>query len=384
MSKRRAGRRSRGKGSADPAIKAGVVISLALGDLACARPGTQEAPAATVVLSASSSSAAAPVATAVPGNAAEKLRPYIVTNKRFARRTLFTWTTREQVEALAKDRVLLTRSESPTHGLAYVDQVIIQRAAAGDRLAALLRTSAFTRARFGWPVPFATYLGWPGEHYGDELIRIDLRYEAWIAKLRTATNEWEVVDMDDHPVAIDEVLKHPERLAAVYFVQDTPRSTGRMSTFEAPAKPDRMAYREYMICNESMIERWSTGTAEIAREMIAEAEALEALGNALAREKVELTSPEAWNARVALSIWPGATEIEGSSRALYEATLAMPNELYQPEAAKIAQTAQKMRELSPKGPGIEHRPTTVFPAASSVPVKAPPPPQKPKRRYGSY
>jgi hypothetical protein len=272
------------------------------------------------------------------------------------------------------------------HGPAHSDQVLIERAAAGDRLAALLRTSAFTRARHAWPAPFATLQGWPGETYGEELIRIDLKLDAWIAKLQTSTKSWEVVDLDHRPVPLDEVLKNPARLAAVYFVEDMPLPARRGGTFRG-REVGRPAYRDYVICNESMIERWSIGAPEIAREIAAEAEAIDALRRHLAVRNVDPESLDAWNARVARTIWPAGPDTGVAPRVVYEATLAFPNEHYQPEIAKLTVLADHLRDVAPRGAAIEHRPNAVFSAASaSAPAIRPPPPPEPppKRRRGTY
>src|SRR6185295_8257090 len=50
---------------------------------------------------------------------------------------------------------------------------------------------------------------------------------AWIAKLWTSRPGWEVVDLDERPVPVEEVLRRPDRLAAVYFVNDAPRDVPR-------------------------------------------------------------------------------------------------------------------------------------------------------------
>ncbi|APR84986.1 Hypothetical protein A7982_10335 [Minicystis rosea] len=338
------------------------------------------------VSAAPTGSEAAPPASAAPDAEAvvailAKLRPYVVTNERFARRTLYTWTTRDQIEDLEKHGVLLTRTESPVHGPAYSDQVISARAAAGDRLAKLLTTAPFRRARHAWPAPYATLLGWPSESYGSELIRIDLKSDAWIAKLQVSTKEWSVVDLDEHPVAIEEVLRAPQRLAAVYFVQDDTSPARVGGTFGR--KPERPAYREYVVCNESMIERWSVGTEEIARELVAEVEMLSLLRPRMSDKPGEPIALDAWNAQVAQRVWPKGADLEGSVRATYEATLSFPNELYRSEAIKIAALSEKMRLVTTKGPVLSRTPSVRFGAAPAV-TPPPPPPKRRRSVAGTY
>jgi hypothetical protein len=371
-----------------------VALTLAFGDLACARPGAQEAPAATVSLSSPAPAGAdAPPGPLVPPSLVELLRPYLVSDARVGRRALYTWTTREQVEELGRDRVLLTRTESPVHGPAYSDQVIAARAAGGDRLAALLRTAPFLRARHAWPAPFATLLGWPGETYGMELLRVELKPEAWIAKIRTSKKDWEVVDLDDHLVDTEEALRHPERIAAEYFVHDLPQPIRIQGTYGSRLVPGRPAFREYVLCNESMIARWSVGTPESTREVAAEVEAIEALRQHVAAlGKVEQPTLDAWNTRVALEVWAALPAAESTPLALYESALAFPNELYRPEAARLAVLVERLRQATPHGPSLEHRPTLSFNAAVVPPPGAAPPTARParpapvpaKRRNGTY
>src|SRR5262245_10859424 len=91
------------------------------------------------------------------------------------RRTLYTWTTAEQIRELQHARRLLVREESPEHGASYLEQVLYALATGGDRIAALLYTTPFAKMRFAWHAPWATRMGWPGEQYGDQLIRVTLK-----------------------------------------------------------------------------------------------------------------------------------------------------------------------------------------------------------------
>jgi hypothetical protein len=86
----------------------------------------------------------------------------VVTHDRFARRTLYTWTTKDQIEELRTTRQLLSRDESPAHGASYLDQVLYTLAQRGDPTAALLYTTAFAKMRFAWHAPWATRGGFDG------------------------------------------------------------------------------------------------------------------------------------------------------------------------------------------------------------------------------
>ncbi len=185
-----------------------------------------------------------------------------LSDDKFARRTLYTWTTTEQADALRASDQLLVREVSPVHGPAAVDIALSELAATGDPVAKLLYTTTYAKSRFAWHAPWATRLGWPGEHYGDELIRVTLKADAIILLLHRAHGVFVAHDLEDRPIALADVLAHPERIAALYFVND---GVGAQ-------------FREFVLCNESMIESWEIGTDEIARELADEADLLEHLG----------------------------------------------------------------------------------------------------------
>ena len=116
------------------------------------------------------------------------------------------------------------------------------------------RTSSSACSRFGWTAPWATVVGWRGETYGDVLITIKLAPEALIVRVRASTDAMEVVDLEGRIVSLEAVLARPDRIAAVYFVQDLPQRGG--GTWAGTAA--RAAFREYVICNESnrgMVDR---------------------------------------------------------------------------------------------------------------------------------
>jgi len=309
--------------------------------------------------------AAAPRVTPAPASFAR----YAVLNARPARAVFYTWTTEDQVDELLRTRLLLSRDESPVHGAAWFDQVMARLAAQKDPLATLLRTRAFTRARFAWPSAWPTALGWEGERYGDRLIRVALKPSAWIAALHTATYAWRVFDLDNRAVPVAEVLAHPERLAAVYFVQD---EAGRAAWRTIGGPSERAAYREYVLCNESMIDEWSVGTGELVAELTGAADALEALAPALGPRPA---SVPIWNSRVAGLRWAQAQVADPLES--YEAALAFPNERYAPGAGTLEVLVSTLRQAAARqGSPTRHRPDVRFPS-DAVKVPAPPPRVKP-------
>src|SRR5258706_16215584 len=66
-----------------------------------------------------------------------------VFHDRYVRRTLYSWTTPEQIAELRAGKQLLSREESPVHGASYIDQVLEVLANRGDPTAKLLFTTGF-------------------------------------------------------------------------------------------------------------------------------------------------------------------------------------------------------------------------------------------------
>ena len=366
----------------------GVALSAALGKLACSAPADPitTPPAPTSSAAAGNTTTAAPTAEPTTSAVAEPLPPpapdpssalsiYTVTNASYVRRTLYTWTTADQIDELLRTHTLLSRVESPRHGRSFYDRKMDALWLAGDKLAALLRAPAFQKARFAWPAPWATMLGFPGETYGTELISVTLKPEAWIVLHRTSTNSWETRDQQGVIVSQADTLKHPQRIAAVHFVHDqiTPPST--TGTVRASAGDGREAYREYILCNESMIESWSVGSA-VTAEILAGADTVEAAAKYFAAHPPPPQRTDRWNAHVALLVWPGVVP-SSTPKELYETALAFPNPNYAIDPEALRALATRLRALKQRAPGTTHRPLTAFPGARPVPVPPPPPPPSP-------
>lgn len=364
---------SKRRSRAAATLEAGVAASLVLGKLSCPAgspsPSPQGQAASVTVPPAPRESEALPL-----------LRKDVVLHTAPARRRLFTWTTRDQIVELARDKVLLTRTVSPIHGPAYYDQVVADRAAAGDALAQKLHTAVFARSRFAWPSPWPTLQGWPGETYGEELIAVALKAEAWTLKLSTSKPGWEAFDLDNRPVAIADVLLHPERIGAVYFVHDSP-ARGYARTNAGPA--ERAAYREYVLCNEAMIESWSIGDKLNAVTIEASANAMERLAAELPSRAPRPPSVEAWNAEVATAVWPGPEAIAALDQT-YEAAISFPNENYLLTPENIRALARRLRGITVREPSLVHFPTVspaaVATASASARPLPPPVPTVRKRR----
>src|SRR5262245_15444443 len=299
----------------------------------------------------------------VVADAVRALARVALPHDRFVRRTLYTWTSRDQIDDLRRTEQLLVREESPTLGGTYSDQVIHALAQAGDPIAKLVDTTTYAKSRYAWHAPWATRLGWPGEEYGDQLIRVTLSERAIVLALSTATGAFEARDMQNRPVSADEVLAHPERLAAIYFVSDA----GAPPAANVPRPPT--TYREYILCNESMIESWATGSDDVSRELAAEANELEALARFLAdRPPQPMAVRDGWSA-------PPTTP-----ETAYAAALAFDNPKYRLTYKTIKHLIALLRSV-PRPPAITGGGTAMFPG---VGVARNPPRVVPTAPRGTY
>ncbi len=265
-----------------------------------------------------------------------------VDEQRFARSTLYSWTTTEQIDELRQNRRLLARDESPASGASFVDQILFALAQK-DPLARLLFTTPFARMRFAWPTPWSTRAGWPNEKYGSQLIRIALRSDAWIVRLTTATGTFEVHDLHDDVVPIATVLVAPHRIAAIYFVSDA-----SVAPADGLPKPGA-SFREYVLCNESMIESYEVGTARIAHEIAESAALIDTLIKAIKTTPPRLTHsvPTAWR------------RPQKGLVASYYAALALDSSLYELTEELLVPLATALR-ATPKPPAIEQVPALAF------------------------
>jgi hypothetical protein len=258
----------------------------------------------------------------------------VVWNMAPARRVLYSWTTPEQISELRRDRVLLTRTERPGLGRGYAFMAMDALAARGSTpahvLLAALSSRLFMKVRYAWPHAWATRMGWPGEDYGSELIRIVLKPEAWTVVVFDDL-AMIVVDANNQPIPVEEALANNGRIGAIFFYRTTVVGQGSFSACGG-------GYREFIVGNESMIEEWSIGTAEIRERIATDAARLERFVEVV-RRFVPSEDPESFNAVVACR-WsePALDEIQ-----VYERSLAIPSEYYLPRPAAIAQAAETLR-----------------------------------------
>jgi hypothetical protein len=255
-----------------------------------------------------------------------------------ARRELYTWTTAEQARELRAGSVLLTRSEREGLGPGHAMEALAARAALGETsdpteadaraLAALLSSQPFSKARYLWSEPWATRMGWPGETYGDQLVRVVLRADAWLVRYRS--DQVDVVDMNNQLVSTELALAQPERVAGVYFVRDA--ATGGPYCGGSFGGGDS-GYREFIIGNEAMIEEWSLGTPELRARIESDIELVQAFFDRI-RPCPPSQDAGNWNVSVVCG-WERVQPEPATELSAYAAALAMPSPGYLPQTSSL-------------------------------------------------
>ena len=215
------------------------------------------------------------------------LANYIVPEDFFVRKTVYTWTTPEQIEELRKSPVLLTRSRSATKGLSEFDQALQDTAFSKFPMAKLLSREKFAKKRFAWANPWATVRGWKGETYGDQLIKITLKDDAIVGQFDENNKQqpFSFYDMHDKPLDTAYVRKNSEKIAAIYHLSTKPGprsvkqyryrgsysgSYARIHRKSSNRTVSSAPFREYVILNESEIQDWEYGTQGIKTEITTE------------------------------------------------------------------------------------------------------------------
>jgi hypothetical protein len=251
-----------------------------------------------------------------------------------ARRTLYSWTTAEQAAELRADATLLTRTETPGLGRGYaftaIDALAARGSAPENQLLQKLSSDLFVKVRYAWPNAWATRMGWPGEDYGDQLLRIVLKPEAWIVIVNDGVGI-AVVDMNNQLVSIADALSHSERIGAVYFYKRDVTGQGSFYTCSG-------GYREFIVGNEAMIEEWSLGTQDIHDRILADAELIEGFLGDL-RATPPAIDPTTFNETVVCE-WDTAASDEVGR---YERSLSIPSEYYAPLPETLATLSQTLR-----------------------------------------
>lgn len=231
-----------------------------------------------------------------------------VTDVNFSRQTLYSWTTKEQVAALRRDKVLYTKTANDKGQPGYLFEVLKEAELHKDptiaAAATLLGSEPFRLGRYAWPFPWATQITSAVEDYGNQLIRIDLKPDSFLV---FADEVWRgqavrpVIAMDMVGRKVDWALvqQTPERIAGVYFLSrggDAALGPGCQGSF-GPG----LQYREFHLCHESTVASWSIGTKENLARI---EDDITMLGRLIAAGP--LTSCADWPCFDVASAWAGA------------------------------------------------------------------------------
>lgn len=260
-----------------------------------------------------------------PHSLTGRLRALAVSDDDFYRPVLYTWTTRAGIESLRARPKLLTATATTGGFVSAFVHLLVRHARDGSKVAEVLASHpALIRRRYAWPAPFATVMGLGRRTYGSSLVRIELRPDAWIARFAPEDlDPFSVVDAQGAAVSEHEVLAAPHQIGAVFHVHAEP------------------AFREYVVCSEAMVARWSIATPEIADRLAAEAKLLRELRDG--------------------GLAPDAGE------ALWRQALAFDNERYHARAPQLDRIIAALAAYDPAGAPLVHAPAYSARSASHSP-----------------
>ena len=200
------------------------------------------------------------------------------------------------------------------------------QASGTNSLPTLLNQERFARARHAWLHPWATRMGWPGESYGNQLLKIVLKPEAWLVQVvRGVFSVW---DLAGNQLDEQQALDDPDRIGVVYFQKDAFLEGSDCGTFGSRG---RNGFREYILNNPAMIESWSHGTTEILERLQADIALVKEFARRI-RACPETLSWERWSGDVICADFNRSSELE---RRAYEQALALPSEYYLPQPANM-------------------------------------------------
>ena len=260
--------------------------------------------------------------------------PYAVSLEKFGKKEFYSWTTSSQIKGLRDGDDFLSRSESPTKGKALYDIILTDTAFDKFSIATVLRREQYAKKRFAWIDGWATVMGWEGENYGNQLLKITLKDSAIIVAFlpycevpdSASGKHFEYEDVNGKKLSQQYVLQHQDQIAAVYFCADKIGSRTQTEGSYRPKKMDstEIRYREYIICNEEMIAHWEYGTGEIKSEMQKEENMLNELLAYARYNKISSTFYYSFNS----DCWYGDNGDLATIYGSYYYLVALPNDFY--------------------------------------------------------
>jgi hypothetical protein len=267
---------------------------------------------------------------------------------------LYSWTTGEQAAALRRDRRLLLKGSQDAPLSAYdagLWQLYNQ-----ERLARLLFNPPFLMHRYAWAGAWATRFSADARSYGDELIRITLKEDALVVAFfpgAPAASRWAIFDMKGQRMTEAEALKKASKIAAVYHVHRT--------------QAGEPTFREFIVCNEAMVESWALATDDIKGQLRKEQQALDLWRRSQSDGRPGLTPQEILSWQSALSDGAWATAPSSGREAIYESALAFAIDRYTPTTINADEILASLASLKIEGAALEHRPGLPEPRIGPIP-----------------
>ncbi len=178
------------------------------------------------------------------------------TDDDFARRELYSWTSKEQAARMTKDGLLLWSTERAGNFRSEYLEALHRVAARKDedgRLArVLLEHPTHLARRYAWTAAFATAAPRGVRSYGDVLVRIELAASAIVGRFAPAERPaLRFASLDGKAVPLAEAT--PARIAAIFHVR--------------PPEGGKVAYREYIVSNPLLVQRFEVGTPAVQQEL---------------------------------------------------------------------------------------------------------------------
>ena len=258
-------------------------------------------------------------------------------------RVFYSWTTDEQVAELRAGTELFSRSERAGQGRGLLFTELAALAGAGATpqatLADTLLNQTFATARFAWTNPWATLLGFPGESYGNQLLKIELEAQAWIARFERGNLA--VFDANNMPVPLEMALATPQRIGAIFYQSRGEPGKANCGTFGQGG----VGFREFALGNIAMVKRWSLATAEIGERLKSDIAELHAFEQQLAC----VGDTSGWSSNVSCAWEIGAY----GARDYYDFSLALPSELYRPSATNLEALIAALEASLPTGAPLD-------------------------------
>jgi hypothetical protein len=289
--------------------------------------------------------------------------PFVVSNDTPFRRVLYSWTTKEQAAALRRDRRLLLKGSQDTPFSAY--DAGLWQSYNQDRLARLLFNPPFLMHRYAWVSAWATRFSADARPYGDELIRITLKEDALVVAFfpgAPAASRWAVFDLRGQRLTEAEGLKKASKIGAVYHVHRT--------------QAGEPTFREFIVCNEAMVESWALATDDLKEQLRKEQQALDIWRRSQLDGRPSFSPQEvlSWQAGIPDGSW--ATAPSSGREAIYESALAFATERYTPTTINADELLASLASLKIEGPALEHRPGLPEPRIGPLPAALPTAPPK--------